>query len=450
LGASWAPGDVIVASVKDTLMAVPSAGGKFRPIARGGVDGERGQRSPRVLDDGETVLYLSWRGSVQTSRIGAMSLSTGRAVVLDVVGASPIGVADGHLIYGTSAGAIMAVPFDVEARRVTGEPVQVVDQVDISQSGLVRAAVSRTGSLAYVSAARTSEVVLADMTGRTRVLLAEPRDYAAPRFSPDGTRLAIAIASSRGSDVWIHDIASGTPTKLTAEGERNSRPEWTPDGKRVLYTSSGPGASSLWWRNSDFSGDRELAQRAPETVNAGVISPDGGTLLYWRSTPTQPVDILYRRLEGDTTSKPIADSPAAEISPKFSPDGKWVAYGSNHDGTLQLYVQPFPPTGAVYKVTATGGMAPVWSHDGSRIYYVSNGRLHAATIRTSPTFTVTARAPLFEGNYLLNVPPHANYDVSPDGKSFALLQAVGPSDQIVVAHNWKYELRERMREKRRE
>jgi len=449
LGAAWAPGDVIIASVKDRLMTVPSAGGQFRPIGRGaGVDGERGQRSPRVLDDGETVVYLSWRGSMQTSRIGVMSLSTGRATVLDIGGASPIGVVDGYLIYGTSAGAIMAVAFDVAAHRVTGRPVQVVDQADISQSGLVRAAVSRSGSLAYVSAARTSEVVLSDVTGRTRVLLAEPRDYAAPRFSPDGSRLALAIASSRGSDVWIHDIASGTPTKLTSEGERNSRPEWTPDGKRVLYASSGSGGSSLWWRNSDFSGVRELAERAPETVNAGVISPDGRTLVYWRSTPTQPVDIFYRRLEGDTTSKPIEATPAAEISPKFSPDGKWVAYGSNKDGTLQVYVQPFPPTGAIYQVTPTGGMAPVWSRDGKRIFYVSNGRLHAATIRTSPDFAVTARTPMFEGNYLLNVPQHANYDVSPDGKSFALLQAVGPNDQIVVAHDWKYELRERMREKR--
>jgi Tol biopolymer transport system component len=134
-----------------------------------------------------------------------------------------------------------------------------------------------------------------------------------------------------------------------------------------------------------------------------VISPDGGTLVYWRSTPTQLVDILYRQLEGDTTSKPIEATPAADISPKFSPDGKWVAYGSNKNGTLQVYVQPFPPTGARYQITSTGGMAPVWSRDGSSIFYVSNGRLQAATIRTSPTFAVTARAPMFEGNYLLNV-----------------------------------------------
>ena len=451
-GASWArgrAGDVIVASLKDTLMSVPSSGGgPFRPITHraGTIEGERGQRNPRLLDDGETVLYLSWRGTLQTSRIAVTSLTTGRVDVLDIVGGSPIGVVDGNLIYGTSAGAIMAVPFDIEARRVTGSPVQVADQVDISQAGVVRAAVSRSGSLAYVSAARTSEVVLADMSGNARVLLAEPRDYSAPRFSPDGRRLAYAAGSIKGSDVWIHDIASNTQTKLTLEGERNSRPEWTPDGQRVLYASAGPGASTLWWRRADFSGTPEVAERAAETVNAGVISPDGRTLLYWRSTATQPVDILYRQLEGDTTSKPVAASAAAEIAPKFSPDGKWVAYGSNQDGTLQVYVQPFPPTGAVYKITAAaGGMAPVWSRDGNRIFYVANSRLHAATVRKTPTFDVTARDSLFEGNYLLNVPQHANYDVSPDGKSFALLRSVGPNDQIVVAHDWKYELRERMR-----
>ena len=204
----------------------------------------------------------------------------------------------------------------------------------------------------------------------------------------------------------------------------------------------------MWWQNADLSGAASLLESDSAPISAGVFSPDGQTLMFWLTVTRNQPDILYRQLTGDTTRKPFAATPAAELSPKFSPDGKWVAFGSNQDGTLQVYVQPFPPTGVRYQVTASGGMAPVWSRDGSRVFYVANGRLNAATIRTKPTFSVTARMPLFEGTYLLNVPPHTNYDVSPDGQHLVLLRPVGPSDQLVVVHDWKYELRERTRVRR--
>jgi len=451
-GASWARPDLIVASVRESLMTIPAAGGKFQPIPRSGrvVPGELGQRSPHALDDGETVLYQSWRGSPAVSKIGVISLTTGKIDILDILGTTPIGVVDGFLIYGTSAGAIMGVPFDVRRRRITGTAVALIEaegNVNNAVGGLVRAAVARSGSLVYMSGGGNSQIVLADMQGRVRVLVAEPRLYGAPRFSPDGKRLAVDISSSSTRDVWIYDIASATLTRLTSDGERNLRAEWSPDGKRILYVSDRGGSLSLWWQNADLSGAPELVERAPGPVNGGAMTRDGQTLAYWLSTPIHPIDILYRHLTGDTTSKPIAATSAAEVAPKFSADGKWIAYVSNQDGGPQVYVQPFPPTGAHFQVTATGGMEPVWSPDGSRIFYVWNGRLSAATIQRSPTFAVTARVPILEG-FLLSNPPNAMYDVSPDGKSLVLLRPTGPNDQIVVVHDWKYELRQRMSGKR--
>ncbi len=73
--------------------------------------------------------------------------------------------------------------------------------------------------------------------GIARVLLAEPREYAFPRLSPDGRRLAIAVGSADRRDVWLFDLSSQTMTRLTSDGTSNDRPEWSPDGKRVLYRS---------------------------------------------------------------------------------------------------------------------------------------------------------------------------------------------------------------------
>jgi serine/threonine-protein kinase len=448
-GAWWASPDTIIASVRDSLMIVSAMTGKLQPIAGAMAEGEGARRNPRVLDDGKTILYQSWRGTFATSKIGVTSLSTGKTQILDIAGASPVAVVDGRLIYGSSTRALMAVPFDVSRGRVSGPALPVIDQVEVTFNGLVRAAVSRSGSLIYDSGAGVSQVVLADTLGHVRVLVQEPRNYASPRLSPDGKRLALTIASTIGTrgDIWIYDIASATLTKLTSDGELNNRPEWSPDGKRVIYVSNRGGRAALWQQNADLSGAAELIQAAPELINGGVVSPDGRALVYWQSTPgirTRTSDIFYRALAGDTTSKPVAaTTSAAETSPWFSPDGKWVAYTSNQDGMFQVYVQPFPPSGVRYQVTTAGGMAPIWSRDGSRIFYVWNSRLNAATVRTSPTFAVLTRTAVLEGNYLLNMPPHANYGVSSDGKSFVLLRPVGQSNEIVVVHGWKYELRER-------
>jgi serine/threonine-protein kinase len=444
-GASWVRGDSIVFAVRDTLFVVSADGGKARPLGHpvGGPAAERGQAAPRALDDLTTVLYQSWRTSPIDSHIGVASLATGDARVLDVAG-YPVGMVDGYLIYGTVTGSLFAAPFDVSKRRITGRSVQLAEQVDVGLQ--LRAVVSRSGSLVYATRRGSAEVVLADMHGVARPLVDQQRRYANPRFSPDGRRLAVDISSNEGTDVWIYDLASKTLTKLTNEGAVNQRPEWSPDGKRVLFQSNRRGRNELWIQNADLSGKAELLEAEPNgNVNSGEFSADGKYLVFWLTSPTHRVDILYRQLAGDTTRKDIAATPAAEVAPKLSAEGRWIAYASNQDGSLQVYAQPFPPTGVRYQVTAGGGTAPVWSRDGRKIYYVLGNRLMAATIRTSPAFQVTAREPMFQGNYQVSNPPHANYDISPDGKEFVLLRSTGADDQLVVVHDFKYELRERMR-----
>jgi hypothetical protein len=108
-----------------------------------------------------------------------------------------------------------------------------------------------------------------------------------------------------------------------------------------------------------------------------------------------------------------------------------------------VYVQSFPPTGARYKVTAAGGVSPVWAPDGKRLYFVSGSQLHVATLQTTPSFTVLSRAEAFEGSIQYDIisPLYAFFDVSPDGKHFALLRpAPGNETRLVVVHGWQHEL----------
>jgi serine/threonine-protein kinase len=444
-GMAWGANDVIVASMGQRLHTIPATGGEPKPLTQlDSAGGELAQREPRLLPDGETVLFHSWRTSSGDSKIGIASLTTGQTRYLDIADAAPIGVLENNLIYATGSGQVMAAPFDARRDTVTGPAVSVGDQVLVTGLGLACAWLSKSGSLVYGTGSTTGQMVVTDAQGTTTTIVADPQYYSSPRFSPDGKRIAYAsgTASSR-IDIWIYDIAAKTATKLTSDGIRNQHPEWTPDGKAIIYISNRNGTWSLWRRNADFSGTPELLQAGrDQNIQTGVLSPNHQYLVYKGVGASAGSGIWYRRLSGDTASRPLAASEVPEYAPQFSRDGKWVAYSATQSGSPQIFVQPFPPTGARYQVSNSEGTAPMWSRDGKRIYYQSGPQLRVAYVQTAPAFAVTARDSLLQSAYF-NVRVFADYDVAPGG-GVLWLRSLSADEPTIVVHNWKYELRKRL------
>ncbi|MFL5615275.1 MAG: protein kinase domain-containing protein [Gemmatimonadaceae bacterium] len=443
-GIDWAGSDEIVVSVDNRLATVAVAGGAPRWFTKlDTAAGEQAQRGPHVMSGTESVLFYSWRGSIESSKIGVASLATGETRYLDIAGAA-VGVLDGWLIYATQGDAFFAVPFDVRQARVTGTPVRLADHVPVIGNGLARASLSPSGSLVYARGTSMSELVIADLQGMPQTVLGTPKGYSFPRFSPDGKRIALTIAERGSADVWIYDIASNTLSRVTHEGSRNDRAEWTPDGKRLIYSSVGKKElTALWIQNADLSGEAQLLEgRKGDQILEGIISPDNQSLVFRSTAPEHPHDIWYRRLSGDTTRRAYVTAPSSEYAPRLSPSGKWLAYGSNRDGSSQVYVEPFPPTGAHYQVSDQGGVAPIWAPDGSRIYYANAGRLFAATVQLTPTFAVLSRQLLMTApGYNLASPVHPPWDIAPDGKHLLLLRPTQADNGLVVVHDWRSELR---------
>lgn len=200
-------------------------------------------------------------------------------------------------------------------------------------------------------------------------------------------------------------------------------------------------------RNADMSGTARIllpVERRDSTSpfvvpTLGMISPaDSQTLVF-----TAGSDLFTRRLDVDSTSTRLAATPVDEMAARISPDGKWIAYAATGERAIEVFVQPLPPTGARYKVTDAGGMTPVWSPDSKSIFCVYGGAVHVADLRTEPDFGVTSRRRLFSGNYIMMVPPAANFDMTPDGKHLVLLRPISEGEHLIVAHNWKHELRAR-------
>jgi serine/threonine-protein kinase len=442
-GATWTRDGRIVVASNGKLVVVEATGGTVRDVTP---QTRWSARWPVALDDGKTVLVTAWTTSLASSRLVAISLDGGRTQDLGLLGNSPLGVIDGNLIYANGAGALMAVPFDERRIRAkTTSAALVLDHVSIGATGASRAALSASGSLVYQTGGGAQQVVLADEKGATRVVIPQARIYTQARFSPDGKRIALTVASGTASDIQIYEIATGTLTRLTTEGAINDRPEWTPDGRRVLFRSDRlPNANSLWLQPIDASGPAEwVVGGGPADVWEGVISPDASTLLY-RTGTYGTADIWTRQLKGDTAAKPFVRTPFIEWSARFSPDGKWVAYASDESGPFQIYVKPFPGPGPRVPVSVDGGEIPVWSRDGHRLFYVKDQQtLIAATVTLSPTFAVTAQQTFLQGDFSFNT-GHASYDVTRDGKELLMLKPVAGDSPLIIAHGWRYEVRERL------
>lgn len=141
---------------------------------------------------------------------------------------------------------------------------------------------------------------------------------------------------------------------------------------------------------------------------------------------------------------PILVTAFNELLPTFSPDGRWIAYQSNRSGRDEIYVRPYPGPGPGVTVSIGGGQHPVWSRDGSELFYRTSQHLMAVGVDLSDRFQAETPRALFEAYYEFGAGP--NYDVSPDGEHFVMVEegeSAGESSLILIT-NWFTELKARM------
>ena len=114
-----------------------------------------------------------------------------------------------------------------------------------------------------------------------------------------------------------------------------------------------------------------------------------------------------------------------------------------------MFVRPFPDVeGGRWQVSTAGGRDPVWSADGSELFFREGGRLMAASVDTAAGFSRATPEALFEFDYFTGNAGR-NYDVGPDGR-FLMVTAdedsgnQATSTEITVVINWFEELKERV------
>ena len=248
--------------------------------------------------------------------------------------------------------------------------------------------------------------------------------------------------------VWLHDLSQETLTRFTFEGNRNLNSVWTPDGKRIAFNSNKEGPPQrIFWQLADGSGGLERLTNGEYAQVPMSWSPDGQLLAFMENHPTTGYDIWVLRL-ADRKAQPFLRTPFNESVPRFSPDGRWLAYISNESGRYEVYVQPYPGPGGKWLISTEGGTEPAWNSNGRELFYRSGDKMMAVDIATQPSFTAGKPRVLFEGRYVPTPATSPNYDVSPDGQRFLMLkpseQEASAPTQINVVLNWFEELKRRV------
>jgi eukaryotic-like serine/threonine-protein kinase len=474
LGGAWNRDDKIVFGSFAGLLQVSASGGSPSPVTTG-----RTAVSPSLLPDGRHFLY--WLASGQGGSgtgvyVGSLDakpqeqpskrLLPDNSVVAYAPSSDP---AVGRLLFvrGSpvlgASGTLMAQPFDVRRLELTGEAVPIAEQVSnlsfsTATDALVYMTSSQSGVPTEVNGYIRGQLTWFDREGKVLGTFGDPGVYRELALSPDGKRVAFERADPQNlstRNIWLYEFARGVTTRFTFDSAWDAYPLWSPDGSRIAFGSNRGGGFDLYQKTSNLAGEDELLYKSDDAKVSTSWSPDGRFLLYFNPAPPNRTWLLP--LGGSANRKPvlIERSEFNQAAPRFSPDGRWIAYSSDESGRDQIYVRPFDASVATgsssvggtavagkWMVSKDGGLNPIWRHDGRELFYLSSvgGTAMAVEVNTSGVFQAGIPKALFK------VPAGVLFwDVSTDGRRFLMAAPSAASaaaqPPFTVVLNWQAALK---------
>ncbi|MCA1561074.1 MAG: serine/threonine-protein kinase [Acidobacteria bacterium] len=366
------------------LYRVSASGGTPERIIEPGADKRIFAWWPEFLPDGKRFLYLTLIQRIEqevTHELFVGSLDGAAPQRIAAIDSRAV-FAEGHLLY-VRDGTLLAHPFDATSLRFTGEAKPLLSDLHyFRNTGLAAFSVSENGLLAWSSTRPAVRLAWLDRGGIEVGSIGRLPGSDGGRLSRDGRRYVVGIVDpAQGvSDIWIHDLARDSRDRVTFKLVDEEKPVWGPDGT-IYFRSDGGGGPPDIFKLSPGQTGQEIVYSGPGVNEPHDVSADGKWLLFIDYTPPVGADINVLPLAPGGAPRPFVATPFQELSPRFSPDGRLVAYSSDVSGRPQVYVRAFEGNAPAVSVSRDGGTRPRWRPDGKELFFLApGGRLMAVTV----------------------------------------------------------------------
>lgn len=268
--------------------------------------------------------------------------------------------------------------------------------------------------------------------GAVRQLTSNAANDYSPAYSPVDGRIAFVSERDDRRGIWVVDTASTRESSVAPAAGALSAPSWTPDGAKVMFNVIANNRSNLVFDGKELTQDEDVFPFRPQWLSASefVYTADGkikkrsisggaATTIEFTAafsftrTPykqrthnfdlrsSQPVQgIVAPTLSPDGTqvafiaigdlwvmpiggaARKLTADRFVEMDPTWSPDGRSIAYSSDRDGTMDLFVRDLA-AGTDRKV-ATNATKASWAPRGNEIAYINGDGALAITGRPAP------------------------------------------------------------------
>ncbi len=223
------------------------------------------------------------------------------------------------------------------------EPIRFARTPDISPDG-------KLITFSYQGDIFTCETI----GGTARAITSHPAHDISPVFSPDGRQIAFSSNRHGSYDIFVVGARGGKPRRLTFDAASDMACGWSPDGKNVLFASTRsmafPPSYELFTVPAEGGRVRRIT---PAEGKEGTFSPKGDQLAYVRGPGSwyrkgyrgsSNDDIWVSNADG-SNSKRLTTFDGQDHSPMWSADGTTIYYVSEHHGTANVVKLPLASLG---------------------------------------------------------------------------------------------------------